>query len=99
MYSVSTLSVVPKCFNFTITAKFVQINQHLPSENVLSTSPSAEEVVSVDDDSPESVLVLEEITDPGSSPGLVLGIVGADDAVSLSFQFTDDSRNVSDSGI
>ena len=69
----------------------------LPGVIVLSALPETEEVVSVNDNGPESRLVSEVVTDPGASPGLVLSVVVSDDLVSLALQLRDKSRDASNS--
>ena len=55
--------------------------------------------MSVVDNSDVFSLVTEEVSEPGVSPGVVLGVVVSDNLVSLAFQLGDESRDISDNSV
>ena len=55
--------------------------------------------MSVVDNSNVFSLVTKEVSEPGVSPGFVLGVVVSDNLVSLAFQLGDESRDISDNSV
>lgn len=60
---------------------------------------ATKEVVSDSNDSSEFQFVLEEVSNPGASEGVVFGIEIFDELISLVLDVSDDSRNTSSSSI